>query len=378
MKNTLSVFIIMLCTLFVQLVVGIDAVIFPVQLDKLGYNNAEVGYCLSLEIFAVLCISGYISKILSTFGFFWPLLIASVIRGLVLYCLSIVTNYWAWLVCIFFLGMSTNIFLISMQTWLGSMTLGRFTGLAIGLYSGVLSAGVALGPIVLDYIGMDTNFPFIFNGMLCIATFLPFVVGVYLLPKIPAEGKPRVLYVLRNAAIVMSSAFVGGITFFGLPAFSTLFGMQNGLEPEKAAYLISAFMLGSIIFGFILSSISSFIGTGRLTVICVFIGLCCAVYLPLAIKHYELALGLLFVWGGVAAGIYAMGLANVASMFRKEDLVSANVTYGLMDCMGGVVGVALIGSAMELWQAEGLSYIIVTAGVIYFTFILSQRRVEAI
>jgi len=378
MQNVFAITLIMFCTLLAQLAVGVNTVMFPVQLDRLGYNNAEVGYVLSLEIFAVLCISGYISRILSSFGFFWPLLLATVIRAGVMYALSVVTNYWLWMLCIFFLGMSTNIFLISLQTWLGSLTLGRFTGLIIGLYSAVLSAGVALGPMVLNYIGLDGNFPFLFNAVLCLATFLPFALGVSLLPKMPAEGKPRIFYVLKNASIVMSSAFVGGITFFGLPAFSTLFGMQNGLPAEKAAFLISSFMLGSITFGFILSSISGWIGTGRLTVICVFVGLSCAVYLPLAIKHYQIALGLLFVWGGVAAGIYAMGLATVASMFRKEDLVSANVAYGLMDCMGGVVGVALIGSAMELWQSEGLGYVIVTAGVIYFTFILSQRRVQAI
>lgn len=360
----------------VQISVGMSAVIFPVKLDELGFNKVEIGTCLSIEIFAVLCVSGYINRILSKFGLFASFLLASLIRTSITYFLPDIETMWGWLISLFFLGMATNIFLIGLQTWLGTVPLGRFNGLIIGIFSAILSAGVAAGPAVLDYIGIAGAYPFYINAGICLAAFVPVFFSTYILPKLQATGRLRLIFVFKSAPVVLLSAFVGGITFFGLPAFSTLFGTQEGLELEQAAYLITAFMLGSIVLGLIISFLSDFWGRSQLTVVCVFVGLVCAVYLPLAIKSYQTALILLFVWGGVMSGIYGMGLATVNSIFRKEDLVSANVTYGLMDCSGGVVGVFLIGSSMQLWHAEGLSYVIVTAGVLYFIFVLSQRRVS--
>ncbi len=376
MRNIAAVSVIMIVTLMVQISVGMSAVIFPVKLDELGFNKVEIGTCLSIEIFAVLCVSGYINRILSKFGLFASFLLASLIRTSITYFLPDIETMWGWLISLFFLGMATNIFLIGLQTWLGTVPLGRFNGLIIGIFSAILSAGVAAGPAVLDYIGIAGAYPFYINAGICLAAFVPVFFSTYILPKLQATGRLRLIFVFKSAPVVLLSAFVGGITFFGLPAFSTLFGTQEGLELEQAAYLITAFMLGSIVLGLIISFLSDFWGRSQLTVVCVFVGLVCAVYLPLAIKSYQTALILLFVWGGVMSGIYGMGLATVNSIFRKEDLVSANVTYGLMDCSGGVVGVFLIGSSMQLWHAEGLSYVIVTAGVLYFIFVLSQRRVS--
>lgn len=376
MRNTIAVTIILIVTLLIQLSVGVDAVIFPVTLDALGFNKMEIGTCLSVEILAVLCVSGYINKILSRLGLFTSFLIATGIRSGIMYFMPLMTHIWEWIIALFFLGMCTNIFLIGLQTWLGTVPLGRFAGLIIAVYSAILSAGVALGPVLLDVVGVSGAYPFYLNSAICLGAFAPLFFASYLMPKLQATGHLRLVFVFRSAPIVLLSAFVGGITFFGLPAFSTLFGTQQGLPVEKAAYLISAFMLGSIILGMVIGFLSDFLGRSQLTVVCVFVGLVCAVYFPLAIKNYQTALILLFVWGGAMSGIYGMGLAAVNSLFRKEDLVSGNVTYGLMDCSGGVVGVFLIGSAMEMWQAEGLSYVIVTAGVLYFIFVLSQKRIS--
>ncbi len=376
MRNVMTIMLILLATLLVQVSVGVNAVMIPVHLSNMGFNKIEIGFCLSLEIFAVLCISSYINKILSKFGLFKSLLVATLLRALVMWRLAELQQYWAWLMCMFLYGMCTNIFLIALQTWLGTLSLKRFSGLVIGVYSAVLAIGVALGPLALDIVGgIEGVMPFYMNAVIILVTFVPFILGFWLIPKIHSTGTARVFYILKNAPIVMFSAFVGGITFFGLPAFSTLVGIQDGLPADKAAYLITAFMLGAICIGLILSSVSDFIGPRRLTVVCVFIGLACAVYFPLAISHYEIVLGLLFVWGGVMNGVYAMGLGATSKFFRQEDLVSANVTYGLMDCLGGVVGVFLIGVAMQLWHSEGMTYVIVAAGVIYFTFVLSQKRV---
>jgi len=375
MRNAAAIVAIMLMTLLVQVSIGMSAVMFPVKLDDLGFNKIEIGLLLAIEIFAVLAISTHISRLLARFGMLRVVLLASLLRVLVMHALPGLESFLAWMLCLFVFGLATNVLLIALQSWLGALRLKRFSGLVLGIFSAILSAGVAAGPWVLEQTGQIGELAFQANLMLCALAAMPILFCLLILPKLTASDRPRLLYTIQQAPVVMGSAFVGGITFFGLPAFLTLVGIQNGLQPEQAAYLISSFMLGSIFIGLAISALSDLIGTGRLIVVCVFLGLACSVYFPLAITHYTVALVLLFVWGGVMGGVYAMGLAVINTIFRKDELVSANVAFGLLDCMGGVVGVFLIGVAMELWQAEGLSYVIVAAGLAFFVFVLSQKNV---
>jgi len=88
------------------------------------------------------------------------------------------------------------------------------------------------------------------------------------------------------------------------------------------------------------------------------------------------ALLMLYLWGGLMGGIYAVCLTIVGERFRLEDQVSANITYVLMDAAGGFIGVFLIGVAMDVAGPEGLAYVIVSASISYFIFALSRHRVE--
>jgi len=66
----------------------------------------------------------------------------------------------------------------------------------------------------------------------------------------------------------------------------------------------------------------------------------------------------------------------LAEIYRKEDQVSANIAYSLMDALGGTIGVILIGLAMDWHGSEGLVYVIVGSALLYFNFALTQYKVE--
>jgi len=367
---------IILGTAMVQLAVGINAVLFPVTLQNLGYSKTLIGACLSLDVLAVVVISQYLSAIIARVGIGRALIISTLIRGACLYILSSSDNYAVWLICVFFFGMNTNIMLISLQTWINTIPLKTNKGLVIGIFSSALSLGTATGPVIAYLTGTEGRLPFFIAIAIVGLTALPFILMYRSIPSIAAPPRPRILYAIRMAKIYMFSSFVGGITFFGLPAFLTLYGMMNNLSIEKSAFLISMFMLGSITLGFLIASVSDRVNRLYVIVACVFIGLLAAIYLPLAIYSYPQALTLLFIWGGVSGGIYATGLARIGEIFRLEDQVSANVAYSLMDCLGGVAGVLLIGAAMDLVGSDGLVYVILMAAIAYFIYTLSCYKID--
>ncbi|MBF0545113.1 MAG: MFS transporter [Candidatus Riflebacteria bacterium] len=374
LKIFAAIIVAILDTVLAQVAIGMNSVLYPLALQNLNLSNTMIGVCLSMEVFAIITIGQSVSAIISFLGLPKVLLFLPFFRAGILLFLSNCTTWWTWMIGIFLFGMATNIFLVSLQIWLNSIKISKFKGLVMGGYSAALSGGVALGPLILQYSGTGGTYPFKFNSFLCLITVFPTFLTYFLIPKIVAKEKSRISFVLVNGQAMYASALVGGITWFGLPAFLTIFGTQNGIPLKEASFLISFFEFGSMTIGWLLCFLSDFIDRRVVIMVCVLLNLLCAVYLPMAIFHLKLAYGLMFLWGGLMGGIYSICLTMIGERFRQEDQVSANVAYVLMDGIGGFVGVSLIGVAMDTFGTEGLVYVIVSGSVSYFIFALSKYR----
>lgn len=373
----LVVLSLLLSTALVQTVVGFNTVLFPVRLEDYGYSKSLIGIILSFEIASVLFIVSSVNRIISSLGLVGTILVGTGGRVLMLFILSQTRNFPIWCLSIFLFGLSTYLILIALQTWVNGVPLQRYRGFVIGCFSSALSLGTASGPIVLNIVGVDGEArPFYVAmgiALLCSLIILPFF---RFAPFITSQPRLRLLYSIRNAKIPMMSSLVGGVTFFGLPAFVTLYGITNGLSVQNSALLLVSFMIGSVCIGPLVSGLSDSVNKVTLTVSCVLVGVICAVYLPLAIYDFKLAALLMFVWGAAAGGIYATGLSSVGSLFRNEDQVSANVAYSVMDNVGGVVGVLLIGFLMGSGVTDGIVFVTVFAALSFFIFCLSQLGLE--
>jgi MFS family permease len=369
------VFLIVGITFLVQIIPGVNAVLLPLTLQKQGYNNTLIGLCLSAEFVAIVSLSRYLSALIDRLGMANALFLSTMIQAGVLFLLMVSHSLLVWALAIYFYGAAASVFLVALQTWLGVLPLKRIKGLVFGIYGAAISLGFAAGPILLQYTGMEGRMPFYATILISLLAALPFLALRSWIPRIQSHERPRIGFVVRLSPAVFYSAMVGGITFYGIPAFLTIYALMNGMPVKQAPFLLTMFMLGTLALGFLISFLSDFWDRRYVILLCVFVGLLCAVYLTIAIFSYVSALALLFVWGGVQGGIYATGLSLIGERFREEDQVSANVAYTLIESIGGVIGVFLIGAAMDVIGSEGLVYVIVTAATVYFIFALSRYRV---
>ena len=65
---------------------------------------------------------------------------------------------------------------------------------------------------------------------------------------------------------------------------------------------------------------------------------------------------LLFVWGGVVAALYTIGLAHLGSRLSGHDLASANAAFVLCYGLGMVLGPQAIGIGMDLFGTDGFGW----------------------
>lgn len=359
-----------------EICAGINSVLFPVTLESFGLSNSFIGLILSVEVAAVVFLSPFISKIIGKLGLFMATIAGAIGRAAILMILTETQSIGLWVILLFLFGICSTVLGIALQTWVNFARLSGVRGFVTSIYSASLAIGIALGPVILQFIGNSRSLAFTTSAVITILAVIPLFFVRSSIPSFEVNEKPRLGFVIKNGKYVMFSAVVGGITFYGLPSFLTLYGMEAGLSMERSSLLITMFMLGGLILGPLIGYFSDKYERTQVILSSLLVSLLCSVFLPITIFEIFAAYILLFVWGGAMEGVSSGGMTLLAELYRKEDQVSANIAYTLMDAIGGTLGVVLIGMAMDWHGSEGLVYVIVGAAVIYFNFALTQYKVE--
>lgn len=375
-KVPFSIWIVILAAATAEICAGLNSALFPVTLGSFGLSNTLIGLILSVEVLSVVLLCPYISKIIGKLGIFWATVAGTLGRAAILMALIETDNVVMWVLLLFLFGVCSTVLGISLQTWVNLAKLPGVRGFVVSIYSGSLAIGIALGPVLLQFIGESRSLAFTVSAAITLIALVPILFIKSSIPSFEVSEKPRIWFVIRTGKYVMFSAVVGGITFWGLPSFLTLYGMAAGLTFEQASLLITMFMMGGLILGPGIGYFSDKFERRQVILLSFFIGLLCSVFLPIAIYSVIGAYILLFVWGGAMEGVSSGGMALLGELYRKEDQVSANIAYTLMDAVGGSLGVMLIGLAMDWHGSEGLVYVVVGAAVLYFNFALTQYKVE--
>ena len=395
-KNTISLAVNVISTFIVSVSVGMNAIIFPLTMKDQGLSNSVIGTILSLEIAASLLVCLLLTRILALLKITAGFIIASVVRVCALLALMMFQDTTSWIVFIFLHGVGVFTFLILLQTWANAIPFKKFKGLMVALYSTAISLGVAVGPLVFKMLpeasvylqsfldgvftlqlqNPEVQIPFLASALISAVSLIPVLFAIALVPNFDLEKSVRVLPVIKKSPAVMFAVTMAGVSYFGVSSFITLYGIRNGLPVESSALLLTAFMLGSLILEAPFTFLSDFIDRRYMIMMSVLVSIICAVALPITIYQSYQAYALLFIWGGIIGVVYSVTLTILGERHRGDELVAANAGYSLMESLGGMVGVMLIGFSMDVFDSDGLPYIILFAGIVYFSYALTRYRVE--
>jgi MFS family permease len=375
-----SIWFVLISIFLGKVCAGAASILFPVTLKSTGtLSNALIGTILSAETVSIIILSPLIGTIIGKLGVVGSVITGSLGRIAVVIPLIYTNNLYAWIAGIFIYGISSNLIGIAYQTWIGSEKLGTKRGLVMAWYLGGMSSGLALGPILLNLFGASAEraLGFFIVAGLSLSSLIPVIFLLKCKPPFKGGSKPRIFFIIRNGKKVMFGSFIGGIILWGIPSFMTIYGMAAGMTQNEAAILLTMFQFGGFISGPLLSFISDkFNDRHNIVILSFFASLLCSFFLPIAIKNLYFAYCLLFVWGGAVQGVYSGCMTLLGDMFRKEDQMSASVAFTQVKAIGGLIGVTLIGLAMDWASSEGMVYVITLASIIYFTFALSQYKID--
>ena len=135
--------------------------------------------------------------------------------------------------------------------------------------------------------------------------------------------------------------------------------------------------LGNVLLQIPIGMISDWMRDRRvLLLICALVGFAGMIVLPLVQANWWAAAGLLFIWGGVVAGLYTIGFAHLGSRLSGADLAMANAAFVFCYGIGMLVGPQVIGLGMDAFGPHGFAWSLAAFFALYIALLLSRLLIR--
>jgi MFS family permease len=242
------------------------------------------------------------------------------------------------------------------EAWINQLAGDAGRGRVLGIYAAALSAGFGIGPLVLSLTGIDGWPPFLVNAAITALAGLP-LLGTRGASLAPGRRGSSPLRMFARAPVIVATVGAFGLFESALMSLLPIWGVRSGMTQQLAAMGLSAVYIGSIVLQVAIGWLSDRVSRLAALRLCGAVGLAGALALLGAAGLPPVVFVLLFVWGGVASGIYPVALSMAGDRFRDGDLVSVNAAMIMAYGMGAMLGPPLGGMAMDLRNPQGLLWL---------------------
>ena len=374
-----------------SLSMGMNTILFPVAMDNLKFTESAMGLVMAAETIAALMVCLGLQWIFNRVGLALAILFALFFRLYSLFELSSSQDSMQWMLYIFIHGIGAYLMVIILQTLVTGLSFTRHKALVNSLFGASVSLGYSIGPLIIEALNnynlpvnsLSEHFGLMKAaqlGSLCMSAAAGIILILTGLNGRNTSSNNQVqrlslLSVIHRSPGVYGAVASAGVAVYGIMAFITIYGLRNNMDIYHASLLLSVFMAGSIVLEPVYAWISSHFNLRYFLFTNTFVSLSFSAFLSIAVYDFTQVAIILFLWGGSNASIYSVALTILTDKFKKEELVAANAAFSLMDNLGGTLGVICIGLAMQYFGSEGLSYVIIAASIIYFSFGLTRYKI---
>jgi MFS family permease len=365
-----------LSILLFAMAMGINLVTFPTVLNKNNVSPSLIGVAFTLDTFGGILMSFFLSKIVSHFTMMKTMRFAVFVYAAIILTIYFYQTYFLWAFLAFTMGSLWFAYVITRQSWLNMLVENNQRGVALGVFSTMLSAGIALGPVVVKFTGAENYLSFVISALLTLCSFWCLT---------PLKNKPQAQlekqhisikkFFTKNPPISLARFFLDFQTYF-LLTFSVIFGVKIGLSYEAAGLLITAYMASGfcdLFVGFALKKWQpiSLINFG-------FAGSLCCFASMIFIHNYHFLLAAYFVFGLFIACIFVSSFKASNDDYEKEKLVAANSTFQLVGSLGALFGSLVGGILFNIFGAIGFPITIVLSCAAYLAFLSFYKKNHSI
>jgi MFS family permease len=342
--------------------------LLSLEMERMGVTGRGIGIAAAVAGVAGIIVVPYIPGIAARFGVGRTIGAALALTIAALLLFPLIRTYTAWLIFRVLLSVGLCTLFVLSEYWITSAAPAHRRGLIMGIYATVLALGFAAGPAILALVGTSGFQPYMTGAAIFLAAAIPLGLALARGDNPEIENAPHASVMAALVAVPLASAAAlasGAIETAGI-SLLPVFGLHQGLGAEAAALLVSCVALGNVASQVPLGLVADRMPKARLLAVIAVVGLILTLLIPAARREPLMLYALLFAWGGIAGGLYTVGLAHLAASYQGRDLALGNAAFVLLFNAGPLVGPPLVGAGLDASPTYGFA----AAMSVFFVLVL--------
>ncbi|MBS0549269.1 MAG: MFS transporter [Proteobacteria bacterium] len=325
----------------------------PLALQQHGIDNVTIGFVEAVWGVGMIATAHRIPAVAARLGAV-RLVCASLAASA---ALSVTFAYTAslplWFVLSFLLGMVGGVPWVVSEIWINLVVDEGRRGRAVAIYAALMAAGMAMGPLALQVVGVYGPRPFLACAAMALLVAVPLLPSWNSAPAIAPTHEGGFGRIVLLVPALLIGALVSGLGEQAAFSFLPIYALTSGVPVETGVLWLSAFVIGNIALQWPIGWLADHLDRRAVLAGCALASAALTAALPLIDATGPAVLGVLLLWGGVSFAIYSVGLALLGQRFRGGDIARANAALTSVYTAGGMIGPPIAGTALDLVGRPG-------------------------
>lgn len=341
---------------------GMITPLVALRAEAAGVSTTWNGVLAAIPSLAILFLGVFFPLTIRKLGVLQSFYLSTALAVVGTLLFPLFSDYWTWLLLRFGMGAFLGLQWVVSESWINSLASGSQRGTILGIFASVFSGGLALGPLVLSFVGSEGYLPFAVCSALLIVCGLPLPLAQR--PQVNGDDdRPlSIISTLRTAPSENFAGFINGASWGTQLSLLPLYAIHSGTDSGRALQLLTGMCVGSLACQPVVGKLIDRYSPGHVLIACGAVQLAICAVLAQSILSDMAIWPLLFAWGAAVGGMYTAGLAGLGSKFAAGDLPAASTGFTMVWEVGALCGPAIAGIAMQVWDPHGLAVVLAALG----------------
>ncbi|MBS0519461.1 MAG: MFS transporter [Proteobacteria bacterium] len=335
---------------------GVALPLVPLALQREGVDKLTIGIVSAAWALGMLSFGTRIPQMAARFGAAPSIILAVIAGSLVMVGFTVTSGPVAWFVLTFVHGVVGGVPWVVSEIWMNVVVEEKRRGRAMAVYAAMFAFGMALGPFVLQVVGVYGPRPFLTCAALAVLVAVPLLPFWKTSPRIAHPHDSGFRLVIAAAPLAMFAGFSTGAGEQVAFSFLPVYAVNAGVPAETGTLWLSAFVIGNIVLQWPIGWLADHADRRVVLAACALLSTGLMLLLPLVPAHSTGVIAVVMLWGGISFSIYPVGLALLGRRFNGGDIARANTAYSMLYILGGLIGRPLTGAAMDAVGEPGLGW----------------------
>ena len=353
---------------------GLTMPLLSLVLSHQGVDETLIGLNTGAYFIAVFAVAPLASRLMRSRGPALLMLASILAEAVLLVLLRAFPNVWLWFLLRFALGMAASFLWISGEAWVNHVAHESHRGRTIAIFGVVVSAGFALGPMILSITGADGWAPFLVTIALLLVAAAVLAGALGSAPRLRGKTSgPLARYVLI-APVAMFGYFVFAAGDAVLLTFLPIYAVGIGLDEVDGIRLLTVLAIGSMALQYPIGWLADRVSNRAIAAAIGIALLAGSAAFPWALPHTVIGMVFMFFYGGALGGLYTLSLVLLGRRFEGADLSAASAMLSVMFCIGAFIWPSLGGGAMDRFGGSAMPVVLMAAYAMFLLIVAGARR----